>query len=135
MIFPAQIKNKVITFSKDKFWQFLTSQKDGRYLVVVERVRAKRSNPQNNLWHGPWNRIIADELGYIVPQDGCQPTKIALGMCHTETDKITKKRKWICPSTAKMNVSDMTDFLMRVETFYLSEFNIKLPSKEVAGPY
>lgn len=100
-----------------------------RVMVTLKKWRKLRSNQQNRFWHGVWLPLIADELGYIEPEEVCKAVKIRLGLCKVEKDKITGGKRWVCQSTADMSVADMADFLNKVEAL-MQEFQIFLPSRE-----
>ena len=127
MKFSLTIKNGTLDLTK--LSDYAKTQRDGRYIISFERVRAKRSLGQNNLFHGVWLPIIKESLGYIDPEEVCRAIKIKLGYCTTQIDKITGTKKWTCESTAEFNSVKMSLFLEKVEVL-AHEFDISLPVNE-----
>ena len=113
-----------------KFGEYLRSMVGRKLIVSVKQKRAIRSENQNRFYHGIWLPIIADELGYLDPEEVCRSLKVHLGYCKIVDDKITKKQRYEVESTSDMNKAEMSDFLRKVEMFVGSEFNITLPSTE-----
>lgn len=100
-----------------------------RISVTIRKWRKSRSSGQNRLYHGVWLPQIAEELGYLNPEDVCRGIKLKLGLCEAVEDKLTGGKRWECPSTKDYNVAEMADFLLKVEAL-AQEFNITLPSQE-----
>lgn len=131
----AKIINGELCYNEARLAEWVKEQKDGNYVLEIEKVKAHRSLPQNSLYHS-WVRVIADDLGYSEPEEVCRALKVRLGYCHTETDKITGGKKWTCPSTADMNVPDMSEYMTKVDIFAASELNITLPQPDTTNtPY
>lgn len=113
MNWRVSIRNGVIS-KQDIFANHIAKQKDGEYVLTLERFRAKRSLGQNAFWHGVWLPLIADWMGELDPENSCREIKKKLGYCHIITNKLGDK-VYRCKSTADMNKPDMTEFLQKVE--------------------
>jgi len=91
----------------------------------IKPYKKKRSLAQNNLYW-MWVGIIADDLGYMEPEDIHEElAKIFLPPhFYTGLDKEQHERRM---STTALHVREFTDYLNRVEMWAATEFNIRLP--------
>ena len=130
-VFRAKKDEKGFRFNEEKFREIAAHLRNGPYFVKIERVVARRSLPQNALYH-KWIAIFSEYMGYLNPHDACIPVKRHLGYCKIVVNKLGDKEE-VCQSSADMYVDEMGE-LMDKTLILAAEHGLQLPTPEDMEP-
>jgi hypothetical protein len=103
-----------------------TLPQDGRYSIHIKTYKKNRSLAQNNLYW-KWITIMAQHEGTTVDAMHKYMKKTHLGF---EVVEIFGERIAILPSTSKLNVVEMRDYMEQIEIFANMEMDLILPRPE-----
>lgn len=99
--------------------------RNGRYTITVKRASEKRSVSQNDLlWM--WMTCIEHETG--TPKEDCY-----LYYCHRflmTLVKVGARAAWANRTSSKLSVSEMSDFLKKIQADAATELGIVLPEPQ-----
>ena len=118
-IFDGEVyKGKLTLYDKVGFIGYLTSIY-GQVEVVVRRKRVKRSIKENNYYWGVVIRLTADYTGFL---DDEMHDAWRWKFLRKSTGKMETVR-----STTSLSTKEMEDYLEKIRTFALTEWNLTIP--------
>jgi hypothetical protein len=120
-VFEAKTDGRTLTFETPvRLQNYLFNLKGKKLEVVVRKQRSQRSNNQNNYLWGVVYKLISDATGYEVDE------------VHDiiKFKFLRKKNNYgmdYVKSTAKMNTTEMEEYLDKVRKWSEVELNCKIP--------
>lgn len=121
--FFGKVKEGKIQFeNREKFFDFLSLLEGEPIQLLVEKVRTKRTLPQNAYYHGVIVKMIADEVGYANPDEVHQALKMMFLKKFIGKQQIPTVR-----STTDLDTLEFEDYLEKVRTWAGETLNMRIP--------
>jgi len=112
--------------SRQKAVDALMALGEGRWVCTLKRYQKRRSLNQNALLH-KWLEIIADHTGHDMEEIKAMMKDRFLAKKPVTIGKVTRL---IHPGTANLDVSQMSEFMSKVQAFAATDLQISLPSPD-----
>jgi len=121
--FKVTIENsKLSVIDKDRFNMFLSTL-DGKYNLLIEKIKKSRSINQNNYFHGPFLDGFSDASGYSVTKSK-QVLKYQFLRTEFEVEIDGKIEKMVhIRSTGDLTTVEFEDFLQKGRELAYDQYN------------
>jgi len=122
-------KGKFIAFNPDLFSQAFRQFEGKKVAVIVKKYFKKRSNPQNDYYHGVIVPIVADYMGES-KKDAHEALKALHNTRLMETEKGTVS---IPQSTTKLTTQEFSDYCERCRRWAAEFLGVYIPDPNEGG--
>lgn len=132
LVMQAEVRGGRMDLNRSRISEWLKEQRDGQYLVTIERQRATRSAAQNAYYHGLILKLISEHTGYTPDEvhEFCKMKFNAKTVTVADDHGVIVDEQRVGVSTTKLNKLTFGEYCEQIRIWAASELHVYIPDPD-----